>query len=62
MQVLQLTSEQSEVLRDVLVHAISEMDIEILHTDTHGFKEMLKRRRALVDEVLTRLAEKEMAA
>jgi hypothetical protein len=62
MQELHLTSDEAEVLRDVLVHAISEMDIEILHTDTHGFKEMLKRRRALLDQVLVKATEKEMAA
>jgi hypothetical protein len=62
MQHLHLTSEETEVLRDVLNHAISEMEIEILHTDTHGFKEMLKRRRALLDQVLTKTAEKELAA
>ena len=62
MQNLQLTSEESQVLRDVVVHAMSEMDVEILHTDTHGFKEMLKRRRMLLNQVLVKIGDQAMAA
>ncbi len=62
MQNLQLTSEEAEVLRDLLHHGISEMDTEILHTDTHSFKEMLKRRRVVLEQVMSKLSEQAMAA
>ncbi len=51
---VELALEEVEVLREVLSHHISEMDVEVLRTDTHDYKEMLKHRRAVLERVLAR--------
>ncbi|HYG35864.1 MAG TPA: hypothetical protein VEC99_13820 [Clostridia bacterium] len=56
MQTLKLTNEEVEVLREILQHSMSEMDIEIFRTDTHDFKVMLQRRREIIDGILERIA------
>jgi hypothetical protein len=55
MQNFELTAEELEVLRDILQHNLSEIDVEVFHTDTHDFKEMLKRRRNTVEHLLAKL-------
>ena len=52
----ELTNEESEVLSELLQHALAELDIEIGRTDTHEFKEKLKRRRAVMDQFRIKLA------
>ncbi len=56
MQRIEFTDPELDVLREVLRHEMSEIDLEIFRTDTHDFKEMLKRRRDVLDHVLTKLA------
>ncbi len=56
MQSLEFTTEEQEVLRDVLRHAIAEIDIEVFRTDTHDFKQMLKHRRDLLEHVVSKLS------
>ena len=56
MQNLELTREELDVLRQILEHAINELDIEIGRTDTHDFKEKLKRRRAMMGRILVKFA------
>jgi BMFP domain-containing protein YqiC len=55
MQNFECTAEEVEVLRDILQHNLSEIDIEVFRTDTHDFKEMLKRRRDTVEHLLAKL-------
>jgi len=56
MQTFELTTEEAEVLRDILQHNLKEMDVEVFRTDTHDFKEMLRHRRDVIQRMLGRLA------
>ena len=53
---IEFSLEELEVMREVLQHAASEVDMEILRTDHNEFKQMLKRRKALLEQALRRLA------
>jgi hypothetical protein len=55
MQRLELTPEEQEILRDVVRQAVGQMEVELLHTDSHGFKEMLKHRRDVLEHIVERL-------
>jgi hypothetical protein len=55
MQDFELTSEEAEVLREVLQFRIHELDVEIFHTDIHDYKDVLKHRRAVLQQVLEKL-------
>ncbi len=55
MQNFELTREEMEVLREVFEHAMNELDIEIGRTDTHDFKDKLKCRRVIMDQILAKL-------
>jgi hypothetical protein len=48
-------------MRDVLRHSLSELDMEIVHTDSHDFKEMLKHRRAILAQVLEKTSVLQMS-
>jgi hypothetical protein len=52
---LQLTTEEEEALHDVLSNRLSELEIEILHTDHSAFRDLLKKRRELLARVAERL-------
>jgi hypothetical protein len=56
MQHVDFTSEELEVLRELLQHITTEMDVEVFRTDTHDFKTMLKHRRDLVERILAKLS------
>jgi hypothetical protein len=56
MQKFELTTEEAEVLRDILQHNLNELDVEVFRTDTHDFKEMLRHRRDVIERILGRLA------
>jgi hypothetical protein len=56
MQKLELTTEEVEVLRDILQHGLNEMAVEMFRTDTHDFKEMHRHRREIMDRILGRLS------
>ena len=51
---LELNPEELEVLEETLDRSISDLAVEVGHTDSHDFKDRLKQRKA----VLQRLAEK----
>ena len=55
MQKIELTSEEAEILRDILQYNLKEIDIEVFRTDTHDFKEKLKHRRHVIEHLLGRL-------
>lgn len=62
MQGVEFTAEEIEVLRELLRNKIDEVDIETFRTDTHTFKEMLKRRREVLEHMLTKLLSLPIAA
>jgi hypothetical protein len=53
---LQLSTEEEEALRDVLSNRLSELEVEILHTDHSAFRDLLKQRRELLARIAERLA------
>jgi hypothetical protein len=55
MQTFELSSEETEVLREVLHHAVDEIDIEVFRTDTRDFKEMLKHRRDVLEHLMQKV-------
>ena len=62
MQHVEFSVEELEVLRDLIRHQIESMDVEVFRTDTHGYKEMLKRRRAVLESALAKLSTAPVAA
>lgn len=52
---LELTLEEHEVLTELLANRLSELEIELVHTDHKDFKQMLKRRQRLLTQVLEKL-------
>ncbi len=62
MQTIEFTAEELEVLREVLQHGLSEIDVEVFHTDTHEFKEVLKHRRDILERLLGKLPVAPVAA
>ncbi|HWI58749.1 MAG TPA: hypothetical protein VNZ22_16105 [Bacillota bacterium] len=62
MQTFEFTPEEQEVMREVLQHSITEIDVEVFRTDTHDFKEMLKHRRDILEHLLAKLTAAPVAA
>ena len=62
MQKVEFTFEEIEVLREVLQHGLTEIDVEVFRTDTHEFKAMLKRRRTVLEQVFSKLSAVPVAA
>ena len=62
MKNFEFTAEELEVLREILQHNLNEIDVEVFRTDTHDFKEMLKRRRDTVEHLLAKLPASAVAA
>jgi hypothetical protein len=56
MQKLEFSSDELDLLREMLQHALSEIDVEVFRTDTHDFKTMLKGRRELMEQILAKLS------
>lgn len=49
---LNLTSEEQNIMRDVLGQVLAELRMEIADTDSMDFRERLKRRKATIQKVL----------
>jgi hypothetical protein len=62
MQSISFTTEEIEVLREILRAKVDEVEVETFRTDAHDFKEMLKRRREILEHVLTKVTELPLAA
>jgi BMFP domain-containing protein YqiC len=62
MQYLEFTTEEQEILRDVLQHALAEIDIEVYQTDTRDSKQTLEHRREVLEHVLAELSPVPMRA
>ena len=54
---IEFTSEQAEVVIDVLQTEATDLRMEIAHTDTAQSKDDLRRRQELLASVLTALRE-----
>jgi hypothetical protein len=55
MQSIEFTNEELELLRELLVRRDEEIEVEILRTDTIDFKGMLKRRHAVLENILSKI-------
>jgi hypothetical protein len=56
MQRIEFTNEELELLREMLQKQDEEIGVEILRTDTFGFKELLKHRRVVLENILNKIA------
>ena len=56
MAYLEFSPEEIDLLREVLQQDLTELDLEIFRTDTHDFKVMLKRRREVLDHIMSKLS------
>ena len=52
---LTLETNEQEVLARVLTHAVSELGHEIADTDNFDFRQDLKERKKILQEILSRL-------
>ena len=52
----EFTAEETEVLLDVLRRRIAELEIEISHTHSREFREMLRHRLQLLKSMAAKLA------
>jgi len=55
--VLTLDQEQSQVLREMLQGAVTQLLLESARADSHDFREILHRRERIVTAVLAQLSE-----
>ncbi len=55
MQQIELSTEEQEILSQVLQHALAALQLEILHTDHLEFKAHLKHRREVIERLHARL-------
>jgi hypothetical protein len=62
MQTVELTAEELDVLREVLQHELTEIDLEVFRTDTRHFKEMLKHRREILERLVAKITALPLAA
>lgn len=56
MQAIEFSSEELEVLREILQHTLNETNVEAFRTDAHDFKAMLKHRIELLERILARVS------
>ena len=52
---LNLTPEQAEILKETLDSYQSDLRMEIAHTDQHDFREMLKNKKKILNEIVDML-------
>ena len=55
MKTLELTEDEQRLLGETLERSIRDLEMEVLHTDSHEFKAMLKQRKIVLDRVRTKL-------
>lgn len=54
---IELTPEEASELREVLNRYLSDLRMEIVDTDSSGYKDILKEEKSVVAHILARLAE-----
>ena len=52
---LELNADEARVLQEVLQRSTRDLEVEILHTDNHDFRDFLKERKRVVDGLLGRV-------
>lgn len=52
---IDLTHDEAKILRQVLEDYLSDLRMEIVGTDSMGFREMLKHRKGVITKVLDRI-------
>ncbi len=52
MHTFELSPEEMEVLREILQHELTQMEIEIFRTDSPDFKQILKHRRDILEQLM----------
>jgi len=55
MATIRLNNEKSDLLKQVLEGSLSELHMEIAHTDSWEYREMLKQREESLNEILHEL-------
>lgn len=55
MHTITLTSEEQSTLVDILECCVSNLRSQIVHTDRYTYKQMLRDRRQIVQNILTTL-------
>jgi hypothetical protein len=55
--VLTLDQEQSQLLREMLQAAVTQLRLESARADSHDFREILHRREQIVTALLAQLSE-----
>ena len=54
---IEFTPEEAESLREILDNYLSDLRMEIVDTDSHDYREMLKKRRDFVGKTIAQLVE-----
>ena len=52
---LDIDSEETEDLKEVLQACLNELVLEVAHTDRRAFRDMLKQREQVLQKVLEKL-------
>ncbi len=52
---IEFSADELETLREVVGRELRDVDVEVFRTDTHDFKAMLKRRRELLERIVSKL-------
>jgi hypothetical protein len=52
---MDFTTEELELLREIVRHQLGQVAVEVFHTDTHDFKELLKHRQVVLEGMLHKL-------
>ncbi|MBN1146671.1 MAG: hypothetical protein JXA78_05410 [Anaerolineales bacterium] len=55
MHTIKLTSEEQQALVDILECCVKDLRSQIVHTDRYTYKQMLKDRKQLVQNILSSL-------
>ena len=54
---IEVTAEEAEELRAILENYLSDLRMEIVDTDSHDYREMLKKRRDFMARLIGQLKE-----
>lgn len=54
---IELTPDEFKVLREVLTTSLGELKTEIADTDDHDFRNLLRRKEAVLAAIVGRLAD-----
>ncbi len=52
---IDITSQQNELLTELLENTLSDLRMEIAHTDNSTYKEILRTKKLMLNEILLKL-------